>query len=46
MAGNGANDGVASERPLLRFRLDFCVACSATDDLNHHHFVPRVHGGL
>ena len=27
-------------------RLDFCVACSRTDDLNHHHLVPRSVGGL
>jgi hypothetical protein len=26
-------------------RLDFCVAFGYRGDLNHHHLVPRVHGG-
>jgi hypothetical protein len=26
-------------------RLTFCVACGATDDLQHHHLVTRAEGG-
>jgi 5-methylcytosine-specific restriction endonuclease McrA len=26
-------------------KLTFCVACGATDDLHHHHLIPRVEGG-
>ena len=26
-------------------RLDFCVVCGSRDDLQHHHFTPRSHGG-
>jgi hypothetical protein len=26
-------------------RLHFCVACGATDDLHHHHLLPREFGG-
>jgi hypothetical protein len=26
-------------------RLPFCVACAATDDLQHHHLVTRAEGG-
>lgn len=26
-------------------RLDFCVACGAKEDIQHHHLVPRLAGG-
>lgn len=26
-------------------KLAFCVACAATDNLHHHHLIPRVAGG-
>ena len=27
-------------------RLDFCAVCGSTEDLHHHHFTPRVEGGI
>ena len=27
-------------------RLDFCAVCGVTEDLHHHHFTPRVEGGI
>ena len=26
--------------------LDFCAVCGTTEDLHHHHFTPRVEGGI
>ena len=27
-------------------RLDFCAVCGSTEDLQHHHFTPRIEGGI
>ena len=27
-------------------RLDFCAVCGSTEDLHHHHFTPRIEGGI
>jgi hypothetical protein len=26
-------------------KLNFCAICGETEDLKHHHFTPRIHGG-
>ena len=26
-------------------RLDFCAVCGVTEDLHHHHFKAKIHGG-
>ena len=26
--------------------LDFCAVCGTTEDLHHHHFTPRIEGGI
>tara|TARA_Y100001937_G_scaffold108357_1_gene151961 strand:+ start:143 stop:595 length:453 start_codon:yes stop_codon:yes gene_type:complete len=26
--------------------LDFCAVCGITEDLHHHHFTPRIEGGI
>ena len=27
-------------------KLDFCAVCGSTEDLHHHHFTPRIEGGI
>ena len=27
-------------------RLDFCAVCGSTEDLHHHHFTPKIEGGI
>ena len=27
-------------------RLDFCAVCGSTEDLHHHHFTPKIDGGV
>ena len=26
-------------------KLKFCAVCGSTEDIKHHHFTPRIHGG-
>ena len=27
-------------------KLDFCAVCGSTEDLHHHHFTPKIDGGV